>query len=602
MDRKDLFLGTFFLVIVLSMLFVLAATSAPTNFVFSENSTDTFDTGAFAMNWSAGGGETEINYTIYIYADDVLYTSGTNNSETGYSYTNTTDANYTFTVAGVNSTGIGGANSTNISMIVDATGPVITFPFYSNVTLWGSSLQFVLQVIVDDTSSGVTNSVCLIDINGTNQTIDVSGGWCNSTAINLTGASEGNQTINLWANDTLGNLNLNNSYAVQIDASSPLTTIGAAPVAYYNSSSADIVFENSLCTENREVSSVMLLGNWSGGWHENHTNSSYINNTQVNITVEGIPEGGYVWSFYCNDTAGNLAVSSNYTLTVDTTAPGITFTCSPSAVSADDTVTCTCSGSDSGSGFNSSTLSFVSSPSTSDTGDYTITCTGSDYAGNSGSDTASYSVEQVGGGGSSSSSSDSTDDDTTEEDITSETPSQQHNQSIEKITPGNVTIIKDFDAELGLKQIQIYVTNEVQNVEIVVSKFDHRPANVSVKKEGKVHKYLQIEIENLNESLENATITIQVEKTWINESELTKEEIALFKFNEDSQEWDELETTYIEEDNIYYYYDAEITSFSYFAIVEKSKTSLLLLWIIVGAVILLLILGVLIVVLKNKKK
>lgn len=603
MERKHLFL-TAFLVVVLSALFVFAAPSAPTNLVINENVTPLYDEGAFSVNWTAGGGEAEANYTIYIYAGGVLYTTVTNNSATGYSYTNTTEANYTFTVAGVNTTGIAGANSSNVSMYIDTTAPTITLPVYTNATFKKNTDTLTLNVLISDALSGSTNSICLIDINGTNQTVAVSGGWCNSTSINLTGASDSNQTINAWANDTVNNFGLNNSYVVQIDSTSPTASLGTNPIANLNTTDTTPTFDFK-CSDNLgPISHVNLYGNWSSGWHANYTNTSFTNNTWFNQTIQTFSEGAYTWGAYCNDTAGNSDWSINRTFIVDITAPGITFSCSPSTVSADATVTCSCSGSDTISGFNSSTLSYVSNPSTSDTGTYTITCTGSDYAGNSNSETTSYTVESVGSGSGSSSNNNGNDDGGDDEDTlqpTSETPSKQQNKSFEKITPGNVTIIKDFDTEIGLKQIQIQVRNEAQNVKINVNKYDSRPANVSVEKQGKVHKYLQIETENLTESLEKATITIQVEKSWINESELIKDDIALFKFNESSEAWDELVTIYTEEDDTYYYYDVELTSFSYFAIGEKVKADLLWLWIIIGIAVLLLIVGVVLVVLKGKQ-
>jgi PGF-pre-PGF domain-containing protein len=129
--------------------------------------------------------------------------------------------------------------------------------------------------------------------------------------------------------------------------------------------------------------------------------------------------------------------------------------------------------------------------------------------------------------------------------------------------------MKNFNEETGVKEIQIQVKDEIQNVKITVSKFDEKPVSVSVEKTGKVHKYFQIKTENLETDLKKATVTIQVEKSWISNNSLNKDDIALFKFDNSSNNWNELTTTYKEEDDEYYYYDAELTSFSYFAISEK---------------------------------
>ena len=80
---------------------------------------------------------------------------------------------------------------------------------------------------------------------------------------------------------------------------------------------------------------------------------------------------------------------------------------------------------------------------------------------------------------------------------------------------------------------------------------------------------MQINTENLVDNLKKAIITIKVEKTWLSDSGLEKENIILSKFDESSSAWNELVTTYKEDDDTYYYYDVELTSFSYFAISEK---------------------------------
>ena len=142
-----------------------------------------------------------------------------------------------------------------------------------------------------------------------------------------------------------------------------------------------------------------------------------------------------------------------------------------------------------------------------------------------------------------------------------------------KITPGAAAIMKDFDKEIGIKQIQIEVKNEAQDVKVSVTKYSSKPAEVSLEKSGKVYKYLQIKTENLEDKLDKAILTIQVEKNWTSENNISEENVAVFKFDNSSEEWNELETIYTEADDDYYYYDVEVDSFSYFAIGEKVLVS-----------------------------
>jgi len=190
---------------------------------------------------------------------------------------------------------------------------------------------------------------------------------------------------------------------------------------------------------------------------------------------------------------------------------------------------------------------------------------------------------------------------------------EQKVQSWTKITPGNVSIMKNFDKDIGIKEIWIEVDNPAQNVKIIVRKYDNKPANVSVNKTGKVYQYLQIETQNLESKLDKAIVTIKVEKNWTDNNNITKENVALFKFDDVEDEWNNLTTIYLAEENETYYYAVELNSFSYFAISEKvaisaeavvgetgeeeqsligeEETNLTWLWVLIAVVVLAIIIG-----------
>jgi PGF-pre-PGF domain-containing protein len=203
----------------------------------------------------------------------------------------------------------------------------------------------------------------------------------------------------------------------------------------------------------------------------------------------------------------------------------------------------------------SSTSSDGTSTPTS-TGTFTYTCTVTDNAGNEASDTATYTVGRPPSGSGT---------------TTPSLPKKIHSWT--KITPGVVTIMKDFDREIGIKQIQIDVNNPAQNVKITVTKHDGKPAEVAVEKSGKVYQYLQIGAENFDNTLDKAIVEFRVGRAWATSVELGKNDIAVFRYNEAMSRWDELTTTSIGEDATYYYYEVELEGFSYFAISEKSVVS-----------------------------
>jgi len=492
MDKKYFtYFGAVFLILAFFTYFVMAAPASPTALIFNNNVTSDYDEGNFFVNWTSGGGD-EVNYSIYIFSNNTLYLKADNDSNTGYSFSNTTEANYTFIIEAVNATNDLANSSSNISIYVDSSAPTISLPFYTNGTSKKNTAQLTLNISVADGLSGTTGTLCLIDVNGTNQTVSLDSGWCNSTAINLTELPDGNQTINVYVNDTVNNFGLNNSFVVQ----------------------------------------------------------------------------------------------------VDTTNPTASAECSPSTVYVGETVTCTCSGTDATSGVSSSTSS--STPSTDGSGTFSYTCVVTDNAGNSKTTSDSYVVRNYPSGSSSQ----------------EWTESKTHAWT--RVLAGETATFENFGETFGVNRIQIRVKEEVQNLNILVKGYNSKPTEISAEKSGKIYKYLQIETENLeNDNIGEASIRIQVESSWMNENNLGNEDISLFKFNEESENWVELETTFLESDDDFYYYDVMLDSFSYFVIGEKSLPeegkeengingnglaekgkNLVWLWILIGAIVIAFLGGV----------
>jgi hypothetical protein len=123
-------------------------------------------------------------------------------------------------------------------------------------------------------------------------------------------------------------------------------------------------------------------------------------NTEINSSLSSISpvvgnftsllDGIYYINATVNDTYGNQNSSSTIQITLDTTNPNISFSCSASSVDVDEMITCSCSGNDTLSGVESTT--YTQNPSTSSAGDYSTTCTIIDYAGNSVESSIDYTV------------------------------------------------------------------------------------------------------------------------------------------------------------------------------------------------------------------
>ena len=498
MNNKKILLPVVFAVMMVSFSFMVSAVAGvggvtpSANFSNLSGSAQLINSSILLIDGTSMVGNVSFYYQHWSYAHNATWTliSNVRNISANQTFYNTTwdttaivDDKYilNFTSYNANLTTVNATNVTR-NVTVDNTAPTLaaysgaTLTAYANgtsiktnATLTGSVFpnNLTLNISVTDATVGLLNTTelnCFINIGGgLNHTVPLlAGRWCNSTDINITGLTDGNKTLNVYINDTLNNMRLNNTLVVQVDA----------------------------------------------------------------------------------------------------TAPAPTATCSSTTVSTGETFPCSCSTSDATSGINSVSSGGTStSPdgtaTPSSTGVFTYTCSAVDNGGLTASATKSYTVTQTPGGGGVGSGGGGT------------TASEPQIYSFSKITPGAASIAKYSDPELGLKQIEINVNSEAQSVKITVTKYDGKPAEVSVSKTGKVYQYIQIETQNLATKLDKAKVQFKVEKSWASSNGLDKDEVAVSKFDETGEKWNELPTTFASEDSDFYYYDTEVTGFSYFAISEK---------------------------------
>ena len=200
----------------------LAAPGAPINLTFNGNATPNYDnTGNFTLNWSEGAGDDSVDYKIYIYSNGVLFSSESNNSETGYTFSNQTNANYTFRVEALNATGTG-VNSTDISIVVDTIKPDIEFGtgVADNASAGKRDWIFV-NVSASDANNeslifSLYNESSLVFRNVTNYT---------ENSINWTGLSDSVYTYNVSANDSATNEESTESRVFYIDSDAPSASL-----------------------------------------------------------------------------------------------------------------------------------------------------------------------------------------------------------------------------------------------------------------------------------------------------------------------------------------------------------------------------------------
>ena len=252
-----------------------------------------------------------------------------------------------------------------------------------------------------DASSGVAsgNSYCVFNISTVvNYTVLAVDEWCNSTSINLTGLADGNHTIDVYANDTVGNVGVNlSTYSVWIDSTVPAVSTPTRPVINGNYSGS-IVLNVSIV---ETIGTTLVWFNITNGTGVSNGTATASNgagnfwNATLNTSL--YPDGTYNVTVYANDTANNLN-SSVYTgnFTIDNTNPVATFTCSPSTLGNGADTICTCTGTDAGSGVKDSlTTAAVTITANSTFGIFTTgtsNCTITDYAGNTHNTTGTYTI------------------------------------------------------------------------------------------------------------------------------------------------------------------------------------------------------------------
>ena len=458
-------------------------------------------------SWQKGGAIKSINYTIV----------ATGNSTINISY-----INFSF-LAG---TTFGSTVSTNNSNWTCGAGLNTSYVNCSSVT---SAANIALNVTLNIT--------------------------LNSTAL------EQNHTMTINIMDNFSTINTTRML-LEVDGIQPTIALPVYTNATAKKNTVNLTLNISVVEAGSGASQCIININGTNQTFDVDGNN-WCNTTLGNLTNMG--DGNATITIWVNDSVNNVNVTHNtslmYVVQIDTTNPVPTAACTPTNPTDNgETVTCTCTGTDATAGLNTSFTSAGTTTVTSTAGTTSYTCSLTDYAGNTASSTTTYIVSggssgvasSSGGGGGGSGIA-----------------SSVKSNIFTKLTPEKVSVMKNFNEETGVKEIQIEVSNEAKNVKVTVSKYDGKPAAVSVEKTGKVHKYLQIKTENLETDLKKAIVTIQVEKSWISDNSLNKDNIALFKFDNSSNNWNELTTTYKEDDDEYYYYDAELTSFSYFAISEK---------------------------------
>ncbi|WP_052402656.1 PGF-pre-PGF domain-containing protein [Methanococcoides methylutens] len=145
---------------------------------------------------------------------------------------------------------------------------------------------------------------------------------------------------------------------------------------------------------------------------------------------------------------------------------------------------------------------------------------------------------------------------------------------LQTVTSGSNVRYEFSNGDNPITFIQFKATTNSGQIKALIEILKGTSALVDEDAPGKVYKYLNIWMGNAafnSDNMENPVVGFKVSKKWMNDNGITPAAIAMFHHDGG---WKQLETTLTDEDDEFFYFEAETTGFSPFAIsaVEMETT------------------------------
>lgn len=154
--------------------------------------------------------------------------------------------------------------------------------------------------------------------------------------------------------------------------------------------------------------------------------------------------------------------------------------------------------------------------------------------------------------------------------VTEYPPLIEVSKTLPKIKPEEPVSVKIEDVDVS--RIAIKVKNIVTNVNISIQELPRKPVEIRVIPSGKTYSYFNISGENIvDKDIEKAIIQFKVEQSWIDENNIDVNTIKLNRYSE--EKWSALATVRVDEECMYFYFEAESPGFSTFAITGEEKVA-----------------------------
>ena len=307
-----------------------------------------------------------------------------------FNATASTPGNFNITVETTNSTF---TSTSNLTVVINDTTVPDSIEIVAPSEADGANIS-KSDIVVNVTASdnGVIDTILVRLYNSTGDVVNSTTSSTSSVFLNTSGLDDGTYQFNATVNDSANNVNNSVTRTVAIDTSFPQINYTTGTQADGVNVSATSIFINVSVTEANEANITFSIFN----------DTVLVNSTTFTTAIReynltNLTEGNYTYNVTLFDTSSNSNTTETRSLTIDTTAPSIAFSCDDTSVQRDDTITCTCTSTDNVD--QSPSISFTTNPSTSSTGTFTTSCTVTDDAGNSVTSDIGYTVSSSGGGG-----------------------------------------------------------------------------------------------------------------------------------------------------------------------------------------------------------
>ncbi len=483
-----------------------------------------------------------------------------NNNYTNWGFTNNTniaDGNYHILITANDSAG--NTNSSLFNFTYDSSGPSSsgvgkndtcvevndTVLFYAN---WSDSIGLSHYIFSWNNSESWVN-----------ETGELSGtiNWSNITK-NVTATNSSIVKWVIYANDSLGNWNNTGVQIFKVGNSAPTQPNLTNPAnnSYTNTTPITMNWTASTDADSDTVYYYVLI---------NGTQECYTNDTNCSYTPS---ETYYEWHVIPFDGAENGTSSVSRFYTYDIEEPIITDVSTEDVTSGSATLTAmTNENADCAYATTNKAYSEMTTFSTTGGTSHSTPLTGlsastrytryvrcRDTAGNviitSNSTTFTTSSSGGGGGGGGSSVS-------------------YEQKSVGTLAAGSSKEITFLEStNHGITKIEVTVKNRVTNAKIRVDTGSLPSGASKPSTKGSVYKYIEItKIDMTDDDIEKAVIQFKVKKSWLTNKGYGKDAVTLHRYN--NKKWENLETTRTGFGAEYYYYSAESSGFSTFAITAE---------------------------------